>query len=158
MPDGLYHRDFYAWTRAQADILRTEAARGNNAPVDWENVAEELDSMGRGEWNQLESRLTVLIVHLLKLLYAEDLRERNARQWWLTIREQRRMLAKRLRQSPSLRPVLVEDFGETYTDARETAADETDLPLDRFPIDPPFTYDQALDPGFLEDLYTSLRR
>lgn len=157
MPDSLYERDFYAWTRQQADILRSEAHRGSNAPVDWKNVAEELESMGRSEWNELEGRLSVLIVHMLKLLYATDLRARNARQWWLTIREQRRMLPKRLKQSPSLRPVLSDAFGEIYDAAREIAADEADLEMESFPADPPFTYEQALAPKFLEDLYRSLR-
>lgn len=158
MPDSLYNRDFYAWTKEQADALRREALHGNNAPIDWENIAEELESLGRSDWNELESRLAVLLVHLLKLMYVEEQRDRNARQWRLSINEQRRMIPKRLKQSPSLSPVLRTSFPGIYAEAVEVAAEEAEVDLSRFPAEPPFTLDQALDRAYPEHLVPPHRR
>ena len=47
--DAAYDEDFYAWTQNQAQALRRAGAERNNAPVDWENVAEEIESMGRSQ-------------------------------------------------------------------------------------------------------------
>lgn len=152
MPDSLYDRDFYAWTREQAEILRAESRRGNNAPVDWENVAEEIEDMGDVKWDEIESRLGLLIVHLLKLIYCEDLRERNARQWLLTIREQRRAIPKRLKRSPSLRPMLNDEFATVYAEARGDAALEADIGIEVFPVDPPFSLVQVLASDFPDHL------
>ncbi|MGQ9366093.1 DUF29 domain-containing protein [Azospirillum sp. A39] len=148
-----YDEDFYAWTQSQAAEIRRAGAERNNAPIDWENVAEEIESMGRSEWNEIESRLSVLAVHLLKLLYCPELHERCLRPWRLTVREQRKMLKKRLRQSPSLRPVAATEFADLYDLARGTAALEAEADLDRFPAEPPFTLDQALDPAYPADLF-----
>ena len=58
----LYDTDFYAWTAEQAALLRA----GRLSEADVENIAEEIESMGRSERRELVSRLTVLFVHLLK--------------------------------------------------------------------------------------------
>jgi len=44
MPD-LYDLDFVQWSSSQADALRRRA--GNE--IDWENVAEEIESLGRSD-------------------------------------------------------------------------------------------------------------
>ncbi|WP_448187588.1 DUF29 domain-containing protein [Azospirillum sp. sgz301742] len=148
-----YDEDFYAWTQAQAAEIRRAGAERNNAPIDWQNVAEEIESMGRSEWSEIDNRLTVLVTHLLKWLYCPELLGHCARQWRLTINEQRKMLKKRLRQSPSLRPLAYESYAEICADARENAALEAEVDLARFPTDPPFTLDQALDPAYPADLF-----
>jgi Domain of unknown function DUF29 len=58
-----YDADFYAWTKAQADALRRRAAN----EVDWDNLAEEIESAGRSDRKEIRSRLEVLLVHLLGL-------------------------------------------------------------------------------------------
>ena len=148
-----YDEDFYAWTQAQARAIRRAGAERNNAPIDWENVAEEIESMGRSEWSEIDSRLTVLVTRLLKWICCPELLGHCGRQWRLTINEQRKMLRKRLKQSPSLRPVAEECFAEIYAEAREDAAIEAEVALSRFPVDAPFTLDQALDPAYPADLY-----
>ena len=60
-PDN-YQRDFYAWAKEQAALLRA----GKVAEADLAHIAEEIDSMGRTEKRELVSRLTVLLLHLLK--------------------------------------------------------------------------------------------
>jgi len=148
-----YDEDFYAWTQAQAAEIRRAGAERNNAPIDWENVAEEIESMGKSERLEIYSRLKVLLVHLLKWLECPERRERCERQWRLSIDEQRDMLHRRLRQSPSLKPHVREIFGEAYTAARRAAADEAEVEISRFPAEPPFTLDQALDSAYPADLF-----
>ncbi|KAA0576749.1 DUF29 domain-containing protein [Azospirillum sp. Sh1] len=148
-----YDEDFYAWTQAQAQELRRAGAERNNAPVDWENVAEEIESMGRGQKSEIDSRLGVLLVHLLKWMFCPDLRERCERGWRLIVREQRKKLIREIKDSLSLRPYIASIFADVYSDARLRAAVEADVPDGHFPVEPPFTLDQALDPAYPAELF-----
>jgi Domain of unknown function DUF29 len=38
-----YERDFVRWTEEQAVAPRDTAQRSTNLPLDWENLAEEID-------------------------------------------------------------------------------------------------------------------
>jgi hypothetical protein len=152
-PTASYEQDFYAWTQEQAAALRAEAALRSNAPVDWENLAEEVESMGRSEKREIASRLRTILVHLLKWLYCPDLRDRCENDWRTTIRTQRRDLTNVLTDNPSLRGYPAEIFAKILGEARDDAADEADVPLKTFPKEPPFTLEQALDPRYPTDLF-----
>lgn len=89
MGTGLYEQDFYAWAKRNSELLR--AGRLSEADVD--NIAEELDSMGRSEKRALVARPAVLIAHLLKWKYQPALR---SNRWKNTIKEQRRKVGKLL--------------------------------------------------------------
>src|SRR5260370_35065042 len=91
-----YDEDFYAWTQEQATLLRS----GQFSQVDIENVAEELESMGRSDKREIDSRLEVLLVHLLKWQAQVGFRSGS---WSGTIREQRGRIQDLLTESPSLR-------------------------------------------------------
>lgn len=56
MSADLYERDFFAWANHQAKLLR----QGDLAAADLAHIAEEIESMGRGERNELTNRLAVL--------------------------------------------------------------------------------------------------
>lgn len=71
-----YDEDFYAWTQHQAALLRTEKWQD----LDSTNLAEELESLGKRDLRELESRLEVLVMHLLKWCYQPERRERG-RSW-----------------------------------------------------------------------------
>ncbi|MGF7173693.1 DUF29 domain-containing protein [Azospirillum doebereinerae] len=148
-----YDEDFYAWTQTQAAELRRAGAERTNAPIDWANVAEEIEILGRSQKSEIDSRLSVLLVHLLKWLCCPDLRERCERGWRLTIREQRKKLLRDIKDSPSLRPYVAEVFDDVYEDARLKAAAEADVPNSHIPVEPPFTLDQALDPAYPAALF-----
>ncbi|PWC32360.1 DUF29 domain-containing protein [Azospirillum sp. TSO35-2] len=148
-----YDEDFCAWTQNQAAELRHAGAERNNAPVDWENVAEEIACLGRSQRSEIDSRLGVLLVDLLKWLCCPDLRERCERGWRLTVREQREKLLREINDSPSLRPYIAEAFADVYADARLRAAVEADASDGQFPVEPPFTLDQALDPAYPAELF-----
>jgi Domain of unknown function DUF29 len=69
-PAKLYEEDFVRWTEAQAATLRKAACLGINLPLDWESLAEEIDSLGRSQRRELRSRIATIIRHLLKLQYS----------------------------------------------------------------------------------------
>jgi hypothetical protein len=81
MPDSLYDTDILIWSERQADLLR-RLARGErlNETIDWENVIEEVESVGRSEFHACESLLRQALIHLLKLYLEPD--SNNATAHW----------------------------------------------------------------------------
>lgn len=148
-----YEDDFFAWTQEQAAAIRRAADARANVGVDWENVATELEDMGKSDRRALYSRLDVLAVHLLKWLHCPELLDRCARPWRLTIVEQRKEIAAEFDFSPSLRKAAADRWPRALLDARRQAAIEAEVPVSRFPRDPTITLDQALDDAFPPDLY-----
>jgi len=100
----LYDRDFFAWSREQAEALRNAGRLRTNEPVDWENVAEEIESLGRSERRELGSRIRQIVEHLVKLQLSPASEPRAG--WRDSIRQQRREIADLLEDSPSLRAQL----------------------------------------------------
>jgi seryl-tRNA(Sec) selenium transferase len=139
--NGLYERDFYAWTQEQAIKLRT----GILTDLDLENIAEELEGMGRAEKRQLGNRLSLIIMHLLKMSIQSDKLPHYGNSWRATIREQRRRVQGLLKDNPSLKAALDEVFAEAYQDAVDEAIRETNLPESAFPEINPFSLGQVLD-------------
>ena len=97
--------------------------------------------MGRSEKRELVSRLTVLLLHLLKWRYQT---ERRSRSWELSIDNSRFALVKHLADNPSLKASLTEALETAYYTARRDAAIETGMPLETFPADCPWTFEQAM--------------
>lgn len=141
-PTVEYDEDFYAWSQDQAKKLRD---RRHNE-VDWENVAEEIESLGRSQRREIRSRLLILLLHLLKWEFQPDQRKRG---WQASIVEAREELASELDDSPSLRDYPGQAIARQYEVARIKAAAETGLPRDAFPATSPYTIEQVLDPHFL---------
>jgi hypothetical protein len=145
---SLYEQDFHRWCLDQATALRKLAEmRANLAvPLDLENLAEEIESLGKSQRRELVSRYQVLLLHLLKWRHEP---RRRSRSWRSTIATQRLEIARSLRQNPSLRARRAEELEDAYVGARTLAAIETGLPLSTFPETCPFTLDQIEDPEFL---------
>ena len=143
--DPRYQTDFYSWAMAQSELART---RSSNA-LDWDHVAEELRLLGVSEERELKSRLIVLVAHLLKWAYQPQQRSRS---WTNTITGQRLALSDHMTSNPGLKPKLPDTFSSAYVRARLEASSETDLDLDVFPLDPPFTYAQAVDEDWLPEV------
>jgi Domain of unknown function DUF29 len=139
-----YEEDFFAWTQEQAQALRARAT----PELDWDNLAEEIDSMGRRDRRKLESRLRRILHHLLKWQVQPELRGRN---WRDTLFEQRRQAEKLLRESPSLRPHLPALRDEAYPDAVRDAVGDTGFRARTFPAECPFTIEQILDQQYLPE-------
>jgi len=137
-----YEDDVYTWSQQQAAALR-RAARSRLSlpePIDFLNIAEEIESLGASELRELYSRYLVLLMHLLKWEYQPDKRSPS---WRSTIRTQRRELAKLLQTSPGLKPKRRSELAQAYAGAREDAAEETGLPLARFPETCPYNIEQV---------------
>jgi len=141
---SLYEQDFYAWANEQAALLRAGAL----AKADVENIAEEIESMGRGEKRELVSRLTVLLLHLLKWRHQP---EKRGASWRVSIANTRDDLADLLEDSPSLRANRGAHLASAYKRARRQASVETGLPEKTFPPTSAFSFDQALDADFWPD-------
>ena len=137
-----YRSDLTAWSREQADALQRRSAN----ELDWENIAEEIDSLGRQQQWELYNRLVVLVAHLLKWEFQADQRGRS---WSTTILNQRFDIARQLKISPSLKAAIDGEFAEAYPRGRLQAAQETRLSERRFPDRAPFSLAQALDPDWL---------
>ena len=103
MPDvkTLYDEDFVAWSKQQAEALRSAARTGSNQKLDWENLAEEIESLGRSDRRELASRIATIIEHLTKLACSPAQDPRPA--WQQTIRRERSEIGRLLDDSLSLR-------------------------------------------------------
>jgi hypothetical protein len=149
----LYDTDFYAWTQEQAALLRDQKAQA----LDYANLAEEVESLGKSQQHALESRLEVVLTHLLKWRYCPTLPDAR-RGWRLTIREQRRRLARLLSQNPSLRPTMPAVVTESYPHARLMALDDAEVPSTTFPETCPWTPEQVLEAEFWPERETPAPR
>jgi hypothetical protein len=139
-----YDQDYYLWFADQAQLLRA----GRWDRIDTEHLAEELEDMGKREKRALRSRTVVLLAHLLKYAYQP---ERRGPSWTGTIREQRKQLDELLRDSPSLKPALLEALDDYYLSAKMLAAGEIGLAESAFPASCPLSLDQLLDENFWPD-------
>jgi len=127
--DGLYERDFYAWTRVQAEALRARSAGG---PLDYDRLAEEVEDMGSAQRDAVESLCLQVLVHLIKLEFSR--REEPKPHWRAEIVAFRKGWKRKM--TPTIRKLIVDDFETLHADAFEIAiaqflAQEPDvLPLD----------------------------
>lgn len=142
-PD-LYERDFYSWALEQAAHLRARRF----AELDLENLAEEVEDLAKREAKELQSRYETLLAHLLKWEFQP---EQRSHSWAGTIRRERNKIAEHLDDNPGLKPRRAELFAKAFKSAREDAAIEMNLPVDRFPAACPCTLDQAMDETFWPD-------
>lgn len=133
-----YEKDFYKWSMDQAELLRS----GKLTDADIENIAEEIESMGRSEKRELISRLTVLLIHLLKWDHQPS---RRSKSWLFTILEQRRKIQRHMKDNPSLKSKLDEILMDAYFYARLKAIIETGLDEHVFPEECTYTYDEAME-------------
>ncbi|MEH2372485.1 DUF29 domain-containing protein [Nostoc sp.] len=140
----LYETDFVAWTEKTVQLIRA----GEFAQVDWDVVIEEIESLGRSDRRELKSRLEVLLQHLLKWQYQSNLQSGS---WRNTINEQRNRIADLLQESPSLKSYPEEVLTQCYYRGLKAASNETELPIDTFPVECPYSIAQVIDAEFLPD-------
>ncbi len=134
----LYDRDFCLWIDSTVKQIQEKDFQN----IDWNNLLEEIESMGKREKNALESNLTILLMHLLKWQYQSDKRSNS---WAFTITEHNRRIKKAFKHSPNLKSCFQEVFTECYGDGRKLASRETGLPIDTFPEQSPFNIEEVLN-------------
>ena len=119
-----YEEDYYLWTQTMADKLKIQ----DYSSVDWENIIEEIEDMGRSQKRAVESLLLRLTEHLLKLQYWYPEIPRNKKHWQSEVVNFRVLLRKRLKESPSLKAKLPEMYDEILADSQRAMSKLFDLP------------------------------
>ena len=137
----LYHEDYFLWLETTAKQLRN----GQLHQLDIDNLAAEIEDMGKSEKRAIESNLEVLLMHLLKYKYQKSKRTNS---WRYTIYEHRKRLLKAFKDSPSLRPYFETVFDQCYEEARNMAAIETGMEINSFPEMSPFSRLETLDSDY----------
>ena len=139
-----YEQDFHAWAREQASALRSHRP----SSIDWQHSAEELEGLGGSEQREMESRLRVILTHLLKWQAQPAFRSKS---WERTLRTERRDLERHLKRNPSLRRLLPQALVEQYDGAVSEAIRETGLAESAFAASPPSSIEQVTDLTFLPE-------
>ncbi len=144
MNRSLYQEDYYSWLQENAQLIREKKF----SEIDADNLIEELESMGKSEKRELSSRLTVLLMHLLKWQYQAVKRSTS---WRNTIAVQRIDIRELLEDSPSLETEISGKIAVAYEKAKLAAEVETGIEKQNFPAECPFSLEQILDETFLPD-------
>ena len=118
-PDDLYRRDGYSWSLQQAEALR----RRDLAAIDWENVIEEIESVGRAERGRWVSHCARAIEHLLAIEHWKDATAGQARHWRKEVRAFRIGMAAALDENPGLQGAQGELLGLAWKHGRARAVE-----------------------------------
>ncbi|MBD2567860.1 DUF29 domain-containing protein [Anabaena lutea] len=138
----LYETDYQEWIETTLQHLR----RQNFNHLDLEHLIEEIEAMGKSDKRELQNRLIILLMHLLKWKYQP---ENQSNSWLSTIDEQRRQISFIFEDSPSLeKNYLTTVFDKCYQMARKSASKETKLPISEFPENCPFAQSEIFDFDF----------
>ncbi len=141
-----YESDVVAWAKEQAALIRT----GQFDQLDLAHIAEEIEDVGKREQRELASRVAVLLAHILKWKFQP---QKRSVSWTLTIKEQRRLLVRRVQKMPSLSPMLSDPewVDEIWVDAKALAEKETGLDMSTYPEICPWSMTDVLTPDWLPD-------
>ena len=140
-PAADYERDFYSWLMEQARLVR----EGRFEALDRDNLAEEIESLGREQFNKLESALRVLLLHMLKWDHQP---EKRSRSWVLSIEARRIEAGDVLADNPGLKPRIGEAMTRGYRRARIEAAKETELEKSAFAETYPYSFEDVVSREF----------
>jgi hypothetical protein len=135
--NSAYNKDFYKWTKMQTNFLK----QGEFSKLDIDHLIEELDALGRSEKRTLESYLTVLLLHLLKMKYQPN---KKTKSWELSVKNSKHKINVLLKENPSLKRLLPTSLDEAYFTARLGAISETGLEDELFPEECPFDLKEIL--------------
>ena len=140
--DALYEEDFYAWTQQQAGLLRRLPLTSNS--IDAENVAEEIEDLGRSELRTAQSLVEHIIEHLLKLEFSGL--DEPTEHWRDEVVEWRLQLEKTLTRSIEAKLDLAARYKAALRLVRRL---ERDIPglMGRIPPDCPYSLQQMVSAG-----------
>ena len=132
-----YNDDFACWIEHQAAALRD----GRFDELDIAELVDEVEGLGRSEFDKLSSALEIVLLHMLKWDYQP---ERRGESWRRSIREHRRRLAKQLKTNPSHKARLDEVLEDAYPLARVVTERETGVFLRLLPERCPYSWDEIM--------------
>ncbi|AKE62885.1 hypothetical protein MYAER_0525 [Microcystis aeruginosa NIES-2549] len=148
MKSDLYEQDYYLWIEKTISLLENRQF----SELDLENLIDEISSMGKSEKRSLESYLTRLLEHLLKLAYWQSELEYNQRGWKNEIRNFRLRIQQIIEDSPSLKPYLLEIFSPCYQNARKLFLDLSGMAENLVGLAPICTIEQALNEDWFPEI------
>ena len=138
----LYETDYQEWIETTLQHLREQ----NFNQLDLEHLIEEIETMGKSDKRELQNRLVILLMHLLKWKYQPA---NQSSSWLATIDEQRRQILFIFEDSPSLEKNFLATISDKcYQIARKSASKETKLSLGVFPESCPFCHGEIFDLDF----------
>ncbi len=143
-PDPLKGGDVHQWSVDQAALIRARRF----GEIDWVNVADEIESVGKSEFRSLASNLEIVLIHILKW---EHQPERRSRSWIYSINEHRHCVEEDLLENPSLKARAAEGVERAYPRALYTARMETGLSDTTFPAVCPNARDAIMTRPFVLD-------
>ena len=132
-----YNEDFAAWLAAQALMLRERRFD----QLDVEHLAEEVDGVGNSEFRAFTSAIELIVLHMMKWDYQV---ERRGRSWRSKIHEQRRQVAKLLKQNPSYKARINEAITDAYSGVPDEVEKQTTIPAERLPEICPYSWDDIM--------------
>ncbi|ELR97334.1 DUF29 domain-containing protein [Gloeocapsa sp. PCC 73106] len=133
MKTETYETDFYQWTIEQAQALRERKI----ADLDWENVIEEIEALGRSDYSAVASLMLRQLEHHLKIDYTPL--EECYKKWQVEIEAFKIGIKRKI--SPSMKPKLKEELEEIYQDAVKLVSLEYGVEL---PEKCPYTLEELL--------------
>jgi hypothetical protein len=138
---SLYENDFYGWVQATIKQLQ----KRDLTNLDWDNLIEEIESLGKQEKRELVNRLIVLLMHLLKWEFQP---KKRSRSWLATIKIQRIEIGDQIKSNPSLKPYIDDALVKSYRVAILEAVKETRLSSQTFPVSCPYSWSEIISDRF----------
>ncbi len=132
-----YDEDFAAWLAAQATLLREQQFD----QLDIQNLAEEVESVGRSEFRAFTSAIELVIFHMMKWDYQP---EKQGRSWRKSINDQRKGIRKLLNDNPSFKSRIGEAIESAYDGIPDDIEEETTIPAHRLPQTCPYGWDEIM--------------
>lgn len=136
-----YEGDFYGWVQTTVKQLRDRDLTN----LDWDNLIEEIESLGKQEKRELVNRLIVLLMHLLKWEYQP---EKRSKSWFASIKIQRIEIIRHIKHNPSLKPYVNNAIVDAYEVAVLEAVKETGLSSKTFPDSCPYAWTEIQSDRF----------
>ncbi len=124
----LHEKDFNLWVEGIKEAIQNRDFEN----MDWDNLLDEIDDMGKSEKRSLDSYMQRLIEHILKLKYWETERERCRNSWMREVTNFRNRIKRILKKNPSLHNYLKAEYSDIYQDAIATMLFDFDIPEDSF--------------------------
>ncbi|TXT35905.1 MAG: hypothetical protein FD135_4622 [Comamonadaceae bacterium] len=141
-----YETDVVAWANEQAALIRA----GRYDQLDVQHIAQEIEDVGKSEQRELASRMSVLLMHLIKWQFQP---QKRSVSWTLTIKEQRRLSKRRIERTPSLAPMLLDPewIDDIWVDAKSLTEKETGIDQGILPEMCPWAMADVLTEGWLPE-------
>ncbi|MGL6344674.1 MAG: DUF29 domain-containing protein [Waterburya sp.] len=124
----LHDQDFNLWVERTKEAIQNRDFEN----MDWDNLLDEIDDMGKSEKRSLDSYTQRLIEHILKLKYWNDEVERCRKGWQQEVVNFRNRIKRILKKNPSLNNYLKSEYYDLYQDAIATMMFDFEIPPDSF--------------------------